>query len=116
VDENALATGIALVAASAEPANRDAIADCEIIDARSEFGNRSGDFMSRRQRPRHARKFTRDEMSVSAANATGAYLDACLAPARCWRFDLGQLEWRACGLYVNRLVPRHGLPRLVWLR
>jgi len=74
VDENALATGIALVAASAEPANRDAIADCEIIDARSEFGNRSGDFMSRRQRPRHARKFTRDEMSVSAANATGAYL------------------------------------------
>jgi hypothetical protein len=116
VYENALAAGIALIAASAEPADGDAVTNRKIIDARTEFGYRSGDFMSRRQRPRHARKLTCHKMSVSAANAAGADLDACLAPARCRCFDLGQLQWRACGLYVNRFVLRHLLSSLAAVR
>ena len=67
-----LRQGSQLVTASAEPADRDAIADCEIIDARAEFGYRPGDFVSGRERPRHARKFTGDKMRVGAANAAGA--------------------------------------------
>ena len=42
---------IAMVAAPAEPADSDAVADRETIDALAEFGYGSGDFMPKSQRP-----------------------------------------------------------------
>jgi hypothetical protein len=42
---------IAVVAAPAEPPDRDTIADRETLYVRPEFGNFSGDFMPGSQRP-----------------------------------------------------------------
>jgi hypothetical protein len=58
MNEVALSALIAVVAAPAEPPDRDAIADRETLYTRTEFGDRSGDFVPWGQRPRHAREAT----------------------------------------------------------
>ena len=58
VNELTFAALIAVVAAPAEPPDRDAIADRETLDTRTELGDRSGDFVPGGQRPRHAREAT----------------------------------------------------------
>src|SRR6201993_1885173 len=45
VNELAFAALIAVIAAAAEPPDRNTIADCETLDARPEFSDFSGDFM-----------------------------------------------------------------------
>ena len=58
MNEVAFSALIAVVAAPAEPPDRDTIADRETLDTRTEFGDRSGDFVPGGQRPRHAREAT----------------------------------------------------------
>jgi hypothetical protein len=81
---------ITVVAAPAEPPDRDAIADCETLDTRTEFGDRSGDFVPGGQRPRHARKATRDKVCVGAADPTRRDRQPRLITARRLGFDIDQ--------------------------
>src|SRR5277367_3510314 len=69
VDEGALAARVAMVTAAAKPADRDAIADGELFDARTEFGYGSGNFVPEGEWPHHVRKATGGEGAVGAAYA-----------------------------------------------
>jgi hypothetical protein len=68
VNELTFAALIAVVAAPAEPPDRDTIADRETLYVRPEFGNFSGDFMPGSQWPRHAGESARNKVCVSAAD------------------------------------------------
>jgi hypothetical protein len=67
VDEDAFAARVAMVATSAEPADRDTIANRELFDAIAEFGYGSGDFVPQRKWPRHAGEAAVGEVAVGAA-------------------------------------------------
>jgi hypothetical protein len=91
VNELAFAALIAVIAAPAEPSDRDTIADRETLDARPELGDCSGDFMPGGQRPRHAREATRDKVCVRAADPTRGDRQPRLITARRHCFDIDQL-------------------------
>jgi hypothetical protein len=91
VHELAFATLIAVVAAPAEPPDRDTIADRETFDPRPDFGNFSGDFMARSQRPRHAGESARNKVCVGAADPARGDRQPCLITTRGLGFDVGQL-------------------------
>jgi hypothetical protein len=90
MNEAAFSALIAVVAAPAEPPDRDAIADLETLDTRTELCDRSGDFVPGGQRPRHARESTCDKVCVRAADPTGGDRQPRLITA--WRlgFDIDQ--------------------------
>ena len=91
MNEKAFSALIAVVAAPAEPPDRDAIADREILDTRAELGDRSGDFVPGGQRPRHAREAARDKVCVRAADPTRGDRHPRLITARWLGFDIDQL-------------------------
>ena len=101
MDEQALATLRAVVAAPAEPADGDAITDREILDTRTDFGDLAGDFVAQSQRPGQAGEVTGNKVSVGATDAAGADADPHFAARRRRGLDLGELQRRTRGLYVN---------------
>jgi hypothetical protein len=101
VDEKAFATLLAVVAVPAEPADGDTIADREVFNARTDFGDLSGDFMPRGQRPRQAGEFTGDEVRVGPAYTAGTDTDAHFGARRRRCRNIGELQRRARGLYVD---------------
>jgi hypothetical protein len=109
MNELAFTALIAVVAASAEPADGDTITDRELFDARPEFGNFSGDFMPGSQRPRHAGESARNKVCVSAADPARGDGQPCLITTRGLGFDVDQLQGCACGLYVDGSMCGHRL-------
>ena len=91
VNELAFAALIAVIAAPAEPPDRDTIADRETLDARPEFGDCSGDFMPGSQRPRHAGESARNKVGVGAADPARGHRQPCLITTRGFGFDVDQL-------------------------
>jgi hypothetical protein len=90
MDELTFSALIAVVAATAEPPDRDAITDRETFDARTELGDCSSDLMPGCQRPRHAREATRDKVCVRAADPTCGDRQPRLITARWLGFDIDQ--------------------------
>jgi hypothetical protein len=90
-----------VVAIPTEPADGDAIADREVFDARTDFGDLPGNLMPGRQRPRQARKPAGNKVGVGAAYPAGTDIDAHFAARRRRCLDIGELQWRARGLYMD---------------
>jgi len=107
MDENALAAGFAVIAASTEPADRDSITHREFPDPGTEFGYGPGNFVPRGQWPRYVREAAVHEGAIGAANAARADRYPYFVPTRGRCFDVGKLQGPARGLYADGLMSRH---------